>query len=389
MPFALPNILTRFQPTCLVFGVGCATECVDEILRIGGRRLFLICSPSVRQLAEPLLLGLEASGLTVAIFDAVPPEPAISHLTDARDAASSFNPDTVIGFGGGSVLDIAKLVAALGNTHSDVRDVFGAGLLKGRPRRLVCLPTTSGTGSEVSPNAILIDEETGTKRAVISPWLVPDAAFVDPSLTISMPAALTAATGIDALTHCIEAFANLRAHPSMDLIALEGAELIFSHLASAVRSGSDSDARSAVSLGSLYGGLCLGPVNTAAVHALAYPLGTQFHLGHGLSNALLLPHVLRFNLAAAPERYATLAVRLGISPGPDPAATATAGIERIADLCRDCGIPTNLEAVGIGPDDIPALAAEAMGVTRLISNNLRPVSVSDAEAIYHSALKSL
>ena len=193
----------------------------------------------------------------------------------------------------------------------NVRELFGIGTLGPRRARLVLMPTTAGTGSEVSPNAILLDEERQAKLAVISPHLVPDASFVDPALARDLPAAMTAATGIDALTHCIEAYANKRAHPMVDDWALAGIRLIAGHLERACRDGHDLAARGALALGSLYGGMCLGPVNTAAVHALAYPLGGMFHVGHGLGNALMLPAVLRCNLPAAPARYAAIAVALG------------------------------------------------------------------------------
>ncbi len=187
---------------------------------------------------------------------------------------------------------------------------------------LVCLPTTAGTGAEVSPNAILLDEADELKKGVVSPHLVPDAAFVDPLLTISVPPAVTAATGLDALTHCIEAYANKFAHPIVDIYALQGIKLISANLVRAVRNGGDIEARAALSLGSLYGGLCLGPVNTAAVHALAYPLGGRFHIAHGVSNALLLPHVLRFNFSAAPERYAEISAALGVARNGSALTTA-------------------------------------------------------------------
>src|SRR6185312_1331641 len=186
--------------------------------------------------------------------------------------------------------------------------------VKGRSLPLICLPTTSGTGSEVSPNALLLDENTQSKKAVISPHLVPDAAFIDPALTLTVPAPVTAATGLDALTHCIEAYANRFAHPLVDTWALDGIRHIAAHLATAVREPANLEARTHLALGSLYGGLCLGPVNTAAVHALSYPLGSRHHIAHGHSNAILLPHVLRFNVPAAFGRYAEVALALGVSP---------------------------------------------------------------------------
>jgi alcohol dehydrogenase class IV len=273
-------------------------------------------------------------------------------------------------------------VAALAGSHQKASDVFGINVLKERKLFLVCLPTTAGTGSEVSPNSILLDEEAQLKKGVISPHLVPDAAFVDPLLTLSVPATVTAATGLDALTHCIEAYANNFAHPMVDLHALEGMRLIGANLLRAVQNGADAEARAALALGSLYGGMCLGPVNTAAVHALAYPLGGRFRIAHGASNALLLPHVLKFNLSSAPKRYAEIALALGVDREMSDEDTAISGFERISDLSRECGVPQSLREFGIARDAIPAMARAAMQVTRLLKNNPRPLNESDAAGIY-------
>jgi alcohol dehydrogenase class IV len=283
-------------------------------------------------------------------------------------------------------LDVAKLLAALHGRPEPVDQFFGIGLLPPRKVYLACLPTTAGAGSEVSPNAILLDETDLLKKGVISPWLVPDAAFVDPTLTLTLPPALTASTGLDALVHCIEAYANLHAHPIVDSYALQGIRLIGAHLLGAVRDGLNMEDRSAVALGSLYGGLCLGPVNTAAVHALAYPLGGEFRLGHGLTNAVLLPHVLRFNLPAMPRRYADIARALGVTDAGDDLATANRGVDRLVQLSAACGLPAGLAACGVPADALPRLATAALKVTRLLKNNPRPLTHEDAVRIYQSAL---
>jgi alcohol dehydrogenase class IV len=237
----------------------------------------------------------------------------------------------------------------------------------------------------VSPNAILLDEADELKKGVVSPHLVPDAAYVDPQLSVSVPPAVTAATGLDALTHCIEAYANKFAHPIVDTYAREGIQLIASHLVRAVRDGHDLEARTALSLGSLYGGLCLGPVNTAAVHALSYPLGGRFHVAHGVSNALLLPHVLRFNLAAAPRRYADVAAALGVTRNGSDTSTAEQGVEFLSNLSKHCGVPQKLSELKIPHAAIPDMAKSAMQVTRLLKNNLRPLTEADAVRIYEAA----
>lgn len=295
----------------------------------------------------------------------------------------------MIGPGGGSALDVAKLVAALIDGSQQANEVFGIGLVKGRGSRLICIPTTSGTGSEVSPNAILLDETDNMKKGVVSPWLVPDAAFIDAELTLSVPPAITAATGLDALTHCIEAYTNRFAHPVVDVWALEGIRLIAGSLAQAVEHPSSLPAREKMALGSLYGGLCLGPVNTAAVHALSYPLGGWFHIAHGHSNAIMLPHVMRFNAAAAPGRYVEVARALGATPGSSDEATAEAGIAQLCRLIRATGIEMSLSALGIGEDQAPRLAAAGLSVTRLMKNNPRPMTQQDAESIFHAAFRGL
>jgi alcohol dehydrogenase class IV len=190
---------------------------------------------------------------------------------------------------------------------------------------------------------------------------------------------------VDALTHCIEAFANRFAHPTVDLYAMQGIRLISANVVQAVEHGDDIEARTSMSLGSLYGGLCLAPVNTAAVHALAYPLGGEFHVPHGVSNSVLLPHVLRFNLPAAPERYAQVALALGLEPGGSDLETAERGLAQLFELSQACGIPVGMSDLGVPEEAIPHMAEAAMKVTRLLNNNLREVTVTDAEAIYRAA----
>ena len=208
---------------------------------------------------------------------------------------------------------------------------------------------------------------------------------MDPELTRSVPPLLTASTGLDALIHCIEAYANRFAHPLIDLYALEGIRRISGSLKQAVTCGDDLDARSNVALGSLYGGLCLGPVNTAAVHALAYPLGGAFHVPHGVANALMLPHVMKFNLSAAPVRYAAIAHALGVAHGSSAVETARQGLGRVRQLCRDCHLPTKLSEIGVPRDAIGRMAESAMSITRLLKNNVRDLTLEDAKNIYECA----
>ncbi|CAN5499888.1 iron-containing alcohol dehydrogenase [soil metagenome] len=377
--------ITLLQPPRIVFGNGCAEQSAGFLSQRGLKRVGLVTSKSVRPQIAFLVEALENSGCEVVESDFVPPEPTRDFFEVALQKAKRAKIDCVLGIGGGSAMDVAKLIAALAPSDQSASQVFGVGLLHGRDLPLACLPTTAGTGAEVSPNAILLDESDALKKGVVSPYLVPDAAFVDPLLTLGVPPAATAATGLDALTHCIEAYANKFAHPIVDNYALQGVMLISQNLLRAVRNGSDEEARSALALGSLYGGLCLGPVNTAAVHALAYPLGGLFHIAHGVSNALLLPHVLRFNLSAAPERYADISTALGICGDESALRRAEHGIESLAKLSRDCGVPQKLSDLNVPRDAIPTMAKAAMLVTRLLKNNLRSVTEAEVARIYEEA----
>jgi alcohol dehydrogenase class IV len=383
----LERVVSLKLPGNLAFGCGCSSQLAQDLGSMGLGHVALVTARAVRRHADRVADQLRSNNLSALIDDSANQEPTVAMLEGILGTARSANIDAVVGIGGGSALDVAKLVAALHSSHQPVRDAFGIGKLAGRKVYLACLPTTSGTGSEVSPNAILLDETAELKKGVVSPFLVPDAAYVDPALTCTVPADLTAATGMDALTHCIEAYANRFAHPVLDLWALKGIELIAGSLEAACRNGEDLEARSKLSLGSLYGGFCLGPVNTAAVHALAYPLGGRFHVPHGVSNAVLLPDVLEFNLPAAPQRYARIALALGCQQAPTDIQTAQRGIERIRDACRRCRIPSCLSDFGIQEDDVPGMAESALTVTRLLKNNPRDVTREDAEGIYRGLLR--
>ena len=302
--------LKIFFPGKLVFGKGSIGSLMEELLSQPSSKVLIITIDPLLNSLNPIIESLKNEGHSVLVDTSITQEPSFKDFKTLLDQVSPFNADVVVGIGGGSVLDIAKLIAALLDSDQSLDEIVGIGLLKGRKKKLICLPATSGTGSEASPNAILVDDDN-QKKGIISPFLVPDSVYVDPLLTLSVPASITAATGLDALTHCLEAYTNKFSQPFIDMYAYEGMRLIASHLVRAVENGNDEEARNQVAMGSLLGGFCLGPVNTAGVHALSYPLGSMFHLSHGLSNALLLPFVMEFNIPAAPQRYADVASALG------------------------------------------------------------------------------
>ncbi|AXP80123.1 1-2C3-propanediol dehydrogenase [Mariniflexile rhizosphaerae] len=381
------NSITLLQPGKIVFGEGSLKELSNDTILEGSNSILLLVATPLLQAVEEIVKSLKSKNKQVQLVEyKFLGEPTFSQFNILLNENQGFNPDCVIGIGGGSVLDCAKLLAALINNSQKLEDVVGIGLLNGCSIKLICIPTTSGTGSEVSPNAILLNEDTQAKSGIISPYLVPDACYLDPVLTVSLPSKLTAETGIDALSHCIEAYTNKFAHPTVDVYALKGIQLIAENIQEACENGSNIEARSALLLGSMYGGLCLGPVNTSAVHALSYGLGGKFHVPHGLSNAILMPEVLRFNLSANPKRHADVARALGITLEGSDEEIALAGIEKIEAISKACNIPQRLIEIGVTEDVLPELADIAMKVTRLLKNNPREVTREDAIGIYKRLL---
>lgn len=381
--------ITLLQPQKIVFGTGCIQTLVEDYKKLGYQRLFVLTAPPILPLIEPTLAALKAAGTDIEVFDQIMAEPTLNDFNAIVEKARQFDADSVVGIGGGSVLDVAKLVAAFAHSDQQAADCFGTGFIKAKGLWFACLPTTAGTGSEVSPNAILLDERDHLKKGIVSPYLIADAAYVDPKLTWTVPAKVTADTGMDALTHCIEAYTNKFAHPTVDIYALKGIQLIAANLETAVKDGKNQEAREALALGSLYGGLCLGPVNTAAVHALSYPLGGEFHIPHGLSNAILLPSVMKFNAEACPKRYAEVAAALLSSTSGSPSDTndirlAQQGVDFIYRLAEAVGIPKKLTDLGIPQSAVDGMAKAAMEVQRLLKNNPREVTEQDAKDIYNS-----
>jgi alcohol dehydrogenase class IV len=330
---------------------------------------------------------LTSAGVEVTLFSEVeadPPEAVIHKATERARAAAA---EGVVGLGGGSSLDVAKLVSLLAMGREELASIYGVGKVKGPRLPLFLVPTTAGTGSEVTPISI-VTTGASEKMGVVSPVLLPDVALLDPELSYGLPAHVTAATGVDAMVHAIEAYASASANnnPLSRTLAIQALELMGRALLRAVRNGRDEDARADMLLGSMLAGQAFANSPVAAVHALAYPLGGHFHIPHGLSNALVLPHVLRFNAVTAHEAYVELA------PHAFPALAKLKGRERVAAFCeslaqlsRDCGLPQTLREMKITEDWLPKLASDSMNQTRLLVNNPRPLTETDALAIYRAA----
>lgn len=371
----------------LICEPGCTARTGESAAALGIRRAFVVTDPGVAGagLVQPVVDALDAAGIDTAVFRDVQADPPESVVEAALTAARAHECDGVIGLGGGSAMDTAKLVALLAQSEQTLQDVYGVGNARGARLPLIQIPTTAGTGSEVTPIAIVTTGET-TKMGVVAPQLLPDLAMLDAHLTLGLPPAVTAATGIDAMVHAIEAYTSrLRKNPCSDMLAREALRLLAASIETAVHRGSDVEARSNMLLGAMLAGQAFANAPVAAVHALAYPIGGIFHIPHGLSNALVLPHVMRFNLDAARREYAELAP-LVMGPQANAASDpAEALIEHLAALSERVTLPCRLRDVGIPEDALPRMAADAMLQQRLLVNNPREVTEADALAIYRAA----
>ena len=336
-------------------------------------------------LLAPAQASLAQQGLTASIFSDVVADPPEHIVQSAVAAARAMEADLVIGFGGGSSMDVAKLVAVLAGSTQQLAQIYGIGNVKGQRLPLVQVPTTAGTGSEVTNIAIVTTGET-TKMGVVAPQLYADLALLDAALTLGLPPLITAATGIDAMVHAIEAYTSKhKKNPLSDTLAREALRLLSRNLLVACEDGANLEARQAMLLGACLAGQAFSNAPVAAVHALAYPIGGIFHVPHGLSNSLVLPHVLRFNLPHAAAHYAELAAIVAPDAQGSEEARADALVVAMQHIASRTGIDTCLRQVGIKETDLDRLADDAMLQTRLLGNNPREVTRADARAIYGAA----
>lgn len=325
-------------------------------------------------LVAPVEAKLRAAGLSVTIYDEVQADPPEAVILSAVERLGAAGVDAVFAIGGGSAMDTAKLVAYLLRSPCALETIYGVDLAKGARLPLILAPTTAGTGSEVTPISI-VTTPSEEKKGVVSRVLLPDVALLDPNLTLGLPPAVTAATGVDAMVHAIEAFTSKRLkNPLSDVLAKQALSLLSANLPLVMRDGKDKAARGAMLLGSCLAGMAFANAPVAAVHALAYPLGGRYHLPHGLSNALMLLPVLRFNLQAAAPLYAELAPSVGAAE-----QSAEAFLAAIEALVAQCEMPKRLHELQVTRESLPLLAADAMQQQRLLINN--PVEVTEADAL--------
>ncbi|WP_295759031.1 iron-containing alcohol dehydrogenase [Undibacterium sp.] len=352
------------------------------------RRVVLVTDPGflATGLVQLCVQSLESAGLSLSLYAEVQADPSEQLILTARASLQAQQPELVIGMGGGSSLDVAKLLAVLLNSSQILAQMYGIDQIQGTRLPLIQIPTTAGTGSEVTPIAI-VTTGASSKMGIIAPQLYADIAILDAALTLGLPTSISAATGIDAMVHAIEAYTSKhKKNPLSDMLARQALQLLWGNLEEVCNNGQNLDARQAILLGAMLAGQAFANAPVAAVHALAYPLGGIFHLPHGLSNALVLPHVLRFNLPFAATEYAELASIIVPQASGSEQARSQAMIDALAALPQRVGIANRLRQVGITECDLDTLAQAAMQQTRLLANNPRELTLADARAIYTAAL---
>ncbi|PCJ85200.1 MAG: alcohol dehydrogenase [Hyphomicrobiales bacterium] len=371
------------------FGSGLLSSLGDIVNADIASKVLLVTDPGMMStgIVDKALKSLKEAGVEVTLFKDVKADPPEAIILEATEIAVSMGAKGIIGLGGGSSLDVAKLVSILALGQEKLSDIYGVGNAKGPRLPLILVPTTAGTGSEVTPISI-VTTGTNEKMGVVSPVILPDIALLDPDLTLGLPPHITAATGIDAMVHAIEAYASASPNnnPISRMLAKQALQLMGASILTAVHEGKNIAARADMLLGSMFAGQAFANSPVAAVHALAYPLGGHFHIPHGLSNALVLPHVLRFNTKTSPAPYAEIAAlvfpELASLQGQE---CAEAFCEKLAELSKACGLQQSLQEMNIPRDMLPKLASDAMNQSRLLVNNPRELTETDALAIYQAA----
>ncbi len=369
----------------IVAGPDSIEQIADIVKDYGATRVLIISDKGVARagLIERPKVLLEAAGITVTILDDTPPEPEVEQANAIFTVAKNSGCDMVVGIGGGSAMDVAKLIAVLLNNDVTLRELLNKAPIPRRGLPTLMIPTTAGTGSETTPNSIVLVPEDELKVGIVSPKLMPDCVILDPRMTLGLPPAITASTGMDALCHAIECYTSKKGNPFSEMIALKAISLISRSIRRAFNTGTDIDARHDMLLGAMYGGMCIATSSTTAVHALAYPLGGKYRIAHGVSNAILLPFVMRFNAVGNEDKFRDVAVAMGLDVDPADSKAATEKfIEAIFELNRDLQIPSDLKRWNITAADLDTLVEGAAKVTRLLDNNPRPMDKADIRTIY-------
>lgn len=373
----------------IVMGRGAVASIGQEVRAVGGSHVLVVTDAGILRsgLMKPVEESFKEAGLTYNIFSEVSPDPPYEIVNACLTHLGQEKPDCVIGMGGGSPIDIAKCVAIMLTNPGTIYDYLGVDLVQKPGVPTIMIPTTAGTGSEATPIAILSDEGEKLKKGVVSQYLFPRTALLDPELTLGLPPRITAATGMDALIHAIEAYTSRNATSLTDLLARQAIQLISKNIRTAFANGLDIEARSKMLEGSLLAGIAFANAGVTAVHAFAYPIGAEFHIPHGIANTIMLAPVMEFNMLGNLTKFAEMAELLGENVfGLSERHGAQAAVESIRVLAEDLQVPRRLSEYGVQDHHITGLAEGVMKVTRLLANNPRELRLGDAEAIYRSVL---
>lgn len=375
----------------ILAGVDSIKKIATEVKAVAkqANKVLILTQPFIIDLDffKMIISELEGEGLQVDLNTELEPEPTDANIEGIYHNIKTEDYDVLIGLGGGSVLDGTKLLSVLITNECLLEDILGTDLVEKEGLPTVLVPTTSGTGSEVTPNAIVTFPAKELKIGIVSKYLLPKLVILDPVLTVSLPKPITAATGMDAFTHSLESFISNKANYISDTFALESIRLISQSIVTAYEEGDNLEAREKMLIGATYGGMALTAAGTAAVHALAYPLGGKFHVTHGVANSMLLPHVMEYNMDAIVDRLAEVAGPMGIATeGLSAEESARKVVEQIKQWTAQLQIPQNLKEFGVTEDDLQGLAEAAFNVKRLMDNNPKPVPVDDIKKIYQKLL---
>ncbi len=376
------------SPNLILAGFGALAKMGEEAGNLDAKRALLVTDRGITAsgISAKVEKVLTDQKIAVDVFDQVIPDPDIACCEMCIDRAKAGRYDLIVGVGGGSSMDIASVTSTLCTNPGKIHDYFGVNLLKKQGIPTFLVATTAGTGAEVTPNAILTDTAAKLKKGIVSPYILPRAAVVDPELTVSMPSRVTSFTGMDALTHAIESYTSMNATPLTDMYAREAIRLIGHSLRTAVARGDRRDARYDMSIGSLFAGISLANAGVGAVHAMAYPLGGQFNVPHGIANGILLPHVMEFNVPGDLFKFAEVARLLGERvENLSPVEAAYRSVAAVKNLMRDIDMPVTLTELNIPKSAIPEMAAASINVTRLMANNPRRMAVKDSENVFAKA----
>ena len=371
-----------------MFGLNTIKALGSEARQLGVKKAFVVTDPGVikADLLRPMKDSLESAEVPYLIYDQVEPEPPVQCVEETTKQFKSEGCDLVIGIGGGSSLDVAKGVSIMATNQGSVLDMCGVDLVKKEGARKILIPTTAGTGSEVTRVFVVTDEKDNTKKVVNSLYALSDMAIVDPLLTLTMPPKVTADTGMDALVHLIESYVSMNATPFSDILAEKPIQLIARYLPMAWAKGSNLEARYFLSLAATMGGMAFASGGLGAVHALAYSIGTEYHLSHGRSNAVMLTHVMRFNLSGKPDKYAAIAALMGKDiEGLSAPEAAQLSVEAVEELLTTLQISFHLRDYGISKEDITKLVEGGMKYSRLFITNPRDLNAGDVRSLYEEA----